>query len=169
MADELAAVVRPLIGKKGSGLKVARVHYRSRTDRRTVEVVVSLGHDQIVKIGERAGWSELEPPSAAPAEVGGEFLRNVDIILHQANRGPAKARGQTGDRGIIPSVNDKPVPVYFADGVNRLKDRMIRSAKNPLKYTYRVDAWVQREGGEVRSYTVTEVHKATPMKDERSG
>lgn len=167
VATEIAEVMKPLVGRKGAEFGFAHVKYRSETNERIVEVEAKYMGPQIDRAvinAERFAENSVSMyPLLSPAEEKQNYLTNVHMILHQANRGPAKARGQTGDKGVIESISEKPLPVYFAEGVNKLKDRMIRSTKNPLKYVYNVDVWVHRENGIAKAYTVTEVHKATPL------
>ncbi|MCX9147473.1 hypothetical protein [Erythrobacter sp. WG] len=169
IASELAEVMKPLAGRKGAEFGFAHVRYRSKDGKRVVEVEARYEGAQIDRAvinAERFAEGSVhvitnEPPITQERN----FLSGVQMILHQANRGPAKAKGATGDKGVVEAVSDKALPVYFAEGVNRLKDRMIRSAKNPLKYVYQVDVWVHREGGAAKAYTVTEVQQAAPLVD----
>jgi hypothetical protein len=170
IAAELAEVMRPLAGRKDAGFGFAHVKYRSKTGDRVVEVEAQYDGaaiDRAVINAERFASLSSIPTLALPTtEQERNFLRGVQMILHQANRGPAKAKGATGDRGMIDTVCDKPLPVYFAKGVNKLKDRMVRGTKNPLKYVYSVDVWVHREEGAPKAFTVTEVHKTSPLVDD---
>ena len=169
IAAEIAEIMKPLAGRKDAKFGFAHVKYRSKSKVRVAEVEAHYEGQQIDRAvinAERfVSLSSLPIPIPDVPEER-NFLHGVQITLHQANRGPAKAKGPTGDRGVIADVSDKPLPVYFAEGVNKLKDRMVRSAKNPLKYVYNVDAWVHREGGVAKAYTVTEVHKASPVPGE---
>lgn len=171
VAAEIAEVMKPLAGRNGAEFGFAHVKYRSKTGERVVEFEAKYEGSQIDRAVLNAERFAELPPSvsshiAIPEE--SKFLQGVEMVLHQANRGPAKARGATGDKGIVEAICDKPLPVYFAEGVNKLKDRMIRSAKNPLKYIYVVDLYVRRESGQPKSYTVVEVHKAAPLVSERA-
>lgn len=172
IAAEIAEVIKPLAGRKSAQFGLAHVKYRSETGERIVEIEALYGGPQIDRAlinAERfATLTSLPPPVKPASSDDRNFLRGVQMILHQANRGPAKVKGATGDRGVIESVSDKPLPVYFAEGVNKLKDRMVRSTKNPLKYVYDVDAWVHREDGIAKAFTVTEVHKTSPLVEQAS-
>lgn len=167
IASEIAEVMKPLAGRNRAQFSFAHVKYHSQSGERSVEIEAKYEGQQIDRAvinAERFADLAIKPTAnelSVPDERN--FLRGVEMILHQANRGPAKVRGATGDRGVVEVVSDKPLPVYFAEGVNRLKDRMIRSSKNPLKFTYLVDVWVHREGGVAKAYTVTEVKKAASL------
>jgi len=169
IAAELAEVIKPLAGRANAGFGLAHVKYRSQSGDRVVELEAHYGSQQIDRAvinAERYVELRAAPiPIPALADQQRNFIKNVQMILHQANRGPAKSKGQTGDKGVIEAVSEKPLPVYFAEGVNKLKDRMVRSAKNPLKYVYKVDIWVHREEGTAKAYTVTEVHSMSPLID----
>lgn len=167
IAAELAEIMKPLAGRPSAKFGFAHVKYRSKSAKRTVEFEARYDGAQIdraVVNAERIAKFVSLPPSRSPdGNQERNFLRGVEMILHQANRGPAKAKGATGDKGVIETVSDKPLPVYFAEGVNKLKDRMVRGTKNPLKYVYNVDVWVHRDEGLVKAYTVTDVHQASAL------
>ena len=171
IASEIEAMMKPLAGKKEASFKIARVQYHSRTEEREVKVIAEYGSDDInravINAQRYRDQATLQGRKDAPIEER-NFVKGVAIVLHQANSGPAKAKGTTGDRGVIEAVSDKALPVYFAEGVNRLKDRMVKSSKNPLKYVYVVDAGVHRDQGMVKAYTVTEVISASLLSSPRS-
>ncbi|RWC61514.1 hypothetical protein [Mesorhizobium sp.] len=63
----------------------------------------------------------LEAPNALPDH---QIKREVMLFMDQANRGPGKEKGRTGDKGVIPSISDKPRPVWFRkSSVSDLKGR----------------------------------------------
>jgi len=162
VARELQEVLRPLTGRVGAELSVAHVRYRHRNKGKTVEFEATYGAAEIDRAAINAekyiAPPLLEQPQAEIAEGRPSLLRRVRLTLHQANSGPAKTKGQTGDRGIIQSETAKPLPVYFAQGIDRLKEKMVAGAKNPLTSSYIVDVIVTREAGEARCYTVIDVH-----------
>jgi len=162
VAKELQEVLRPLTGRVGAQLGVAHVKYRHRNNGKTVEFEATYGAAEIDRAAINAekfvASPLLEQPQPEPGEARPSLLRKVRLTLHQANSGPAKVKGQTGDRGIIQSETTKPLPVYFAQGIDRLKEKMVGGAKNPLTSSYTVDVIVTREGDEARCYTVIEVY-----------
>jgi hypothetical protein len=95
------------------------------------------------------------------------ILREVMLIFEQASRKPGRASGRTGDRGIVPDVSSKPLPVYFRKSVQDLKDQMIRGEANPLtNNAFIVDVYVLRnEEGEPKAYYMTNVHRVVPLGD----
>lgn len=166
VASELAAIVKPLAGRPGSHLGVAHVKYRSETAERVVEVEASYGPAEIDRIAVNAGLAANGPPMLAVADAldpsGSQpsLLRKVILSLQQTNTGPAKERGKTGDRGIILSVTDKPLAVYFARTFDDLKKKMVGRTSNPFRQPFKVDVLVGYEAGEPKSYTVIDVHGA---------
>lgn len=163
VAAELAALVKPLAGRAGSRLGMAHVKYRSRTSARVVEVEASYEAAEIDRIAVNAGRAVAGPLPAADEQPADQLsqpslLRKVVLALQQANTGPAKERGKTGDRGFIRSVTDKPLPVYFAQTLQDLKQKMVGRSANPFRQPFKVDVLVAYDGGEPKSYTVIEVH-----------
>lgn len=161
-AADLAELVRPLTGREGAELRVAHLKYRSETEGRTVEVEATYSSSELDRVAANTSreitrvqeWVALEQAgSDAP-----ELLRNVVLTLHQANSGPAKEKGRTGDRAVVRSVSNDPLPVYFVKTVNDMKRGMVGRASNPLKSSFMVDVLVSREEGAAKSYTILDVH-----------
>lgn len=163
VASEIAELLKPLAGKKEAAFSVARIKYSSETSARRVEVEAVYDANDINRVwvnAERyALGAELRDIPAIPAHEQ-SLLKGVALTLHQANKGPAKSKGATGDKAVIEAVTDKPLPVYFPPNVAGLKDQMVKGRRNPLQYVYIVDAYVSQEGGEPKSYTVLEMHDA---------
>jgi len=88
------------------------------------------------------------------------------LFFEQASRKPGKEAGRTGDRGVVPDVSDKPLPVYFRKSFQNLKERMVKGEVNPLTNAFVVDVHVQTVEGEPKGYIVTEVHDVVPMEPE---
>ena len=65
----------------------------------------------------------------APADTigseGTRLLKEIMLFFHQASRGPGEEEGRTSDKGVVPEVTEKPLPVYFREGIQDLKDRMV--------------------------------------------
>ncbi len=86
------------------------------------------------------------------------------LFFEQASRLPGREKGRTGDRGIIPDVGTKSLPVYFRQSFQDLKDRMVRGDVNPLtNFAFVIDVYIQRENGRAKSYVVTEVREVIPL------
>ena len=159
ISREIAELVRPLTGKSGAKLGVARIRYKSETKERVVEIEAEYGAVEL----DRALINASRQPQItdltleAPEADKPVLYRNVRMKFHQANAGPAKQRGQTGDRGVIDEIDPRPLPVYFADSIDRLKEKMVKGTLNPLLQSYVVDVMVTRDQGDPKAYTVIEV------------
>ena len=89
----------------------------------------------------------------------------VMLFFDQASRQPGKERGRTGDKGIIPDISDKPLPVYFRKSFQNLKDQMVRGEVNPLRCAFVVDVHAQIVDGDPKGYIVTEIHEIIENED----
>ena len=161
LAREIAELIRPLTGKNGASFGFTRIRAKSKTGQRTLEVEAEYGLQQIDRAyinAERA----FEAPAPIPFKLNDDsepaLVRGVDLVLHQTNVCPAKEKGQTGDEGVIASVTDKPLPLYFASSISNLKERLVRAKLNPLLQHLNVDAWVVRDNGVPKSYTIMQLH-----------
>ncbi len=69
------------------------------------------------------------------------------------------------DRGIVPDVSSKSLPVYFHRGFQDLKDQMIGGETNPLtNNAFIVDVYVHRaDDGDPKAHYVTNVHRVVPL------
>lgn len=85
------------------------------------------------------------------------------MVLDQTTRKPAKESGRTGDKGIISTVTEKPLPVYFKKTAQSLKERMILSDDNPLRFIFIVDAYVHYVDQLPTAYTVINLHSVIPL------
>lgn len=105
--------------------------------------------------------TEAPIPPTPPEMDSGGIRREVMLFLEQANRGPGKEKGRTGDRGRIPEISDKVLPVYFRQSIQSLKEQMMQGEDNPLNLVFVVDVHVQIFDGEAKGYTVVEIHEST--------
>jgi hypothetical protein len=163
-ARDLREFVKPLLGKKGAELGIKHARYR-KTDGEK-ETVVEYDFDEAelnrAAINIDSQVSGQNPLLLAAPELPTPQTRyEVMLFMQQANRSPGKEKGRTGDKGIIPEVTDKPLPVYFKGGFGRLKEQMTKDV-NPLTNTFVVDAIVQSVDGEPRAYTVFNIHQSLP-------
>ena len=116
----------------------------------------------------RAGTGDvliLEDDDGPPDPPSEAILTEVMLFFEQASRKPGRERGRTGDRGVVPDVSSKSLPIYFRKSVQSLKDQMIRGQINPLtNNAFMVDVYVHRdEAGEPKAYYVTTVHRIVPL------
>jgi len=169
-AADIRAFVQPLTGKAGASLKIkhARLEKRSGDQRTVVEYSfdenelnrATINIDKALSSGDDVG--ELAEPPDAPSE---SILKEAMLFFEQASRKPGKERGRTADRGIVPDISLKPLPVYFRKSIQSLKDQMIRGQVNPLtNNAFIVDVYVHRDDAEKpRAYIVTDLHRIVPL------
>ncbi|MHA1547295.1 MAG: hypothetical protein ACTSUY_12865, partial [Alphaproteobacteria bacterium] len=159
-AKDIKEFAKPLLGKKGASLGIKHARYEKNDGEKRTVVEYTFDESELNRAAinidrklelQTVTFGGLEPPSE-------KFRNEVMLFLDQAKRGPGKEKGRTGDKGVIPDVSDKPLPVYFRNGINDLKEQMTREV-NPLTSTFVVDVYVQYEEGEPKGYIVTEVHK----------
>ena len=84
-------------------------------------------------------------------------LHDVPFIWHRTDRDKAKTSGSTSDRGVISSVWEKPLPVYFASNMEKAKHEMNMQDRNPFELVYIVDVFVAYDEDTPKIYTITDV------------
>ncbi|BCG92070.1 hypothetical protein [Mesorhizobium sp. 131-2-1] len=163
-ARDIREFVKPLLGKKGAELGIKHARYRKTDGEKETVVEYDFDESELnraainIDAALSAEPALLEAPNALPDH---QIKREVMLFMDQANRGPGKEKGRTGDKGIIPSISDKALPVYFRKSINDLKGQITKEV-NPLTSTFVVDVHVQSVAGEPKGYIVTEVHDAIP-------
>jgi hypothetical protein len=166
-ARDIREFVKPLLGKKNAALGIKHARYeKTDGDRKTV-VEYSFEEAELNRAAINIDMLIASPLSADEVDVEEpreQIKREVMLFMDQANRGPGKQRGRTGDRGIIPDVSEKALPVYFRKSFENLKSQMTRDV-NPLTSMFVVDVHVQYIDGEPKGYVVTEVHQVTPAEE----
>lgn len=159
-ARDIREFVKPLLGKRGANLGITHARYEKTDGERKTVVEYTFDESELnraaINIDEALDAHLLPDGKSKPTE---KKHAEVMLFIDQANRGPGKEKGRTGDRGVIPEISDKPLPVYFKKGFNDLKDHMTRDV-NPLTSTFVVDVYVHYVGEEPRGYTVTNIHEA---------
>lgn len=160
-AADLKEFMKPLTGKTGArlGVKLAR-YERSDGDKRTV-VEYNFDEAEINKASINMEQAIALPPPKSDSEgIESGIRKEVMLFLEQANRGPGKEKGRTGDRGRIPEISEKILPVYFRQSIQDLKEKMMQGEENPLNLVFVVDAHVQRIEGDPKGYTIVEIHES---------
>ena len=163
-ARDLREFVKPLLGKKGAELGVKHARYRQTDGEKETVVEYDFDEAELNRAAINIDNYIAEPTVlslVSQDEVKPSTRREVMLFMQQANRSPGKETGRTGDKGIIPEVTDKTLPVYFKGGFGRLKEQMTKDV-NPLTSTFVVDVIVQYVDGEPRAYTVFHIHQAMP-------
>ncbi|TIM11816.1 hypothetical protein [Mesorhizobium sp.] len=156
--------MKPLLGKKGAGLGIKHARYRKTDGEKETVVEYDFDENELNRaaINIDATLAEETPLLEAPNALSDhQIKREVMLFMDQANRGPGKEKGRTGDKGVIPSISDKALPVYFRKSINDLKGQITKEV-NPLTSTFVVDVLVQSVAGETKGYIVTDVHDAIP-------
>jgi hypothetical protein len=172
-AADIRAFVRPLTGKAGALLNIKHARLEMHDGERHTLLEYSFDENELNRAvinidqalsGDRdeVGLAEEGEPFDVPSEA---ILQEVMLFFEQASRRPGRERGRTGDRGVIPDVSSKPLPVYFRKSFQSLKDQMIRGQTNPLtNNAFIVDVYVHRaDDNEPNAYFVTHVHRVVPL------
>ncbi len=168
-AEDIAAFVKPLAGKKGASLGITHARMeKTDGDRKTV-VEYKFDEAEINRAAINIDNALEHGTPLIDSADGDKSSRNVEEVMlffDQASRKPGKEKGRTGDRGIIPDVTDKPLPVYFRKSFQNLKDQMIKGDVNPLTCAFVVDAHVQILDDEPKGYIITNVHQVIENGDD---
>lgn len=93
---------------------------------------------------------------------------NVLMYFHQTNVEDPKSEGRTGDKAVIKTISDKPLPVYFISDLDKdkIKTFVDDPTMNPFKASYRVDVNVETDRNEVaKFYRVMRLHEIIPGDD----
>lgn len=96
---------------------------------------------------------------------GDADYKKVLMFFHQTNSDESKTEGKTGERVIIRTVSEKPLPVYI---VSQLDKERLMSQKddpnlNPFKVSYLVDVNVETDRhGIPKHYRVLKIHDVIP-------
>jgi hypothetical protein len=172
-ARDLREFVRPLTGRKGSELRMSHARYEKRDGKKKTIIEYKFDEAEInrmalaidMTLDETEVFETMIDAAPQVSLHDGPVKKEVMLFFHQASRGAGKEEGRTGDKAIIPEVSDKPLPVHFREGIQDLKERMVRGQANPLTSTYVVDVHVQYLDGEPKGYIVTDVHKVIASDD----
>jgi hypothetical protein len=161
-ARDIREFVRPLTGRKGADLKIQHARFEKR-DGENVTILEYKFDENALNRAALTIDAELAKPALPPPDVEEQpsvrTAHEAMMFFQQASRGAGKSSGRTADKAIIPTISDKPLPVYFLKDAD-LKEQMIQGNLNPLKdATYVVDAEVQLVDGEPKGYVITQVHK----------
>jgi hypothetical protein len=167
-ARDIKEFARPLLGKRGAALGIKHAKYAKQDGDKTIVVEYTFDEAELNRAAINLD-RKLEPPSLPPPANEEPFReqikREVMLFMDQANRGPGKEKGRTGDKGVIPDVSEKPLPVYFRKSFQNLKDQITKEI-NPLTSTFVVDVHVQYVEDQPKGYIVTEIHQAVPGDDD---
>jgi hypothetical protein len=165
-AVDLREFTKPLLGKSGAQLGIT--HARYEKDDGNKRTVVEYNFDE-AELNRAAinieNQLRLPAPLLTDELADGEMHSEVMLFLEQANRGPGKEKGRTLDRGVIPDVSEKTLPVYFRKSIQSLKEKMLLGQDNPFETVFVVSVHVTKLNGEPQAYTVTDIHDSFPRPD----
>lgn len=164
-AQDIREFTKPLLGKGGASLGLRHAKFEKGTgDKKTI---IEYSFDETELNRAAANIDEaLGSLSKPEQEEHGKIHSEVMLFLEQANRGPGKEKGRTGDKGVIPDISQKPLPVYFRQSVQGLKEVMLRGQENPFSMVFVVDVHASVMGGEPQAYTVTAIHDSFPREND---
>jgi hypothetical protein len=169
-AADIRAFVQPLTGKAGASLNIKHARLEMHSGDRHTLVEYSFDENELnratVNIDKALSRGDDVVELAEPPEASGEsILREAMLFFEQASRKPGKERGRTADRGIVPDVSLKSLPVYFRKSIQSLKDQMIRGQVNPLtNNAFIVDVYVHRDDAQKpTAYIMTDLHRIIPL------
>jgi hypothetical protein len=167
-AADLKAFTAPLLGKAGAALGITHARYEKRDSEKHTIVEYTLDETELNRAAINIDKQLLlpAPDETSVLDAAGKFHSEVMLFLEQANRGPGKEKGRTGDRGVIPDISEKVVPVYFKQSIQGIKERMLRGQENPFSMVFVVTVHAQSIAGEVQGYTVTDIHDSFPRDTE---
>lgn len=165
-AADLKEFTKPLLGKTGASLGIKQARYERTDGSKKTVVEYKFDEAELNKAAINMDRA-LESPGKDPDETepDSKIHTEVMLFLEQANRGPGKEKGRTGDRGMVPDISESVVPVYFRKSIQGLKERMLQGEENPFAMVFVVDVHAIVVAGEVKGYTVTEIHDSFPRED----
>lgn len=161
-ARDIKEFIKPLVGRRGSDLKITHARFERRDGEKSTIIEYRFDETELNRATLTID-AELANPALPPSHLeeasSTKTIQEAMLFFQQASRSAGKSAGRTGDRAIVPSVSEKPLPVYFLKDAG-LKEQMVQGQTNPLTdTTYIIDAEVQLVDGEPKGYVVTHVHR----------
>jgi hypothetical protein len=166
--SDLREFVKPLTGRSAASLGITHAKYSYKTRER--EVVAEYVFDS-AELNRAAINMDNQSESIATLNLveltasDSRIRTEVMLFFEQASRSAPKEKGRTGDKAVIPEIDENAHPTYFRKGIHDLKDQMIKGIDNPLTSAFVVDVHVQTVDGKIKGYLVTDVHKVIPAED----
>lgn len=158
---DIREFLRPLTGRRGSNLQISYAKFHQKDGEKETILEYKFDETEInraaLAIDSTLDRRGIEQATEGPPSV--DRRSEVMLFFQQASRGPGKKSGRTADKAVIPSISDKPLPVYFREDALELKDEMVHGDENPLTNTFVVDVDVQLVDSEPKGYVVTRVHQ----------
>ena len=167
-ARDFDAFLRTIAGKKGARLNVRKARFSQTDGRRKTIAEFDLDEQDVANAHMKLGVDLSDFDANAEPETSNnthKLENNVPFIWFRTDREKGKSSGQTSDRGIVATVSDRPLPVFFASEMENQKDQMIKTRANPFKIVYTVDVAVEYDEEEnPKSYTILTIHGSTEDK-----
>ncbi|WP_411819553.1 hypothetical protein ABFZ85_12240 [Hyphococcus formosus] len=164
-AEDIKEFAKPLLGKGGARLGIQHARYEKTDGEKSTVVEYTFDETELNRAAINIDKALELPTLMVPKPEPGKTYHEVMLFLEQANRAPGKQSGRTGDKGVIPDISENALPVYFRKGIQELKEQMVLSEANPLEMTFVVDVYTTVLNGEVKGYTVLEIHDSFPRED----
>lgn len=162
--SDFETFIKPLAGRKDAKLTVRRARYHEKTEEREVFATYEFDENELAHAFVNMGTEGQGDDET----VKSEFARHNKVAMYwaQTNWMESKTGGRTGDRGIIESITDKPLPVYFVSENSVVKNRMTSGEFNPSKHAFIVDVSVESARGQPVAYTIIDLHDTVPFDDD---
>lgn len=162
-AADIREFTRPLLGKAGASLGIKHARFEKGSGERKTVIEYTFDEGELNRAAVNIDDILRTPPREPEKRDDlGKIHKEKMLFLEQASRGPGREKGRTGDRGIVPDISEKVVPVYFRKGIRRMKEKMMQGDENPFELTFVVDVHATIIDGDVKTYTVTEIHDSFP-------
>jgi hypothetical protein len=167
-AKDLEQILKPVIKNGGGRLGLRSLTYETSNPENSRYLNVEFQESEVQRAYDssaRFAPLALDIPLLERPAVTQRLVTEEALVLDQTTRKPAKESGRTGDKGVIASVSDKSLPVYFKKSAQSLKERMVLGEDNPLRFLFIVDAYVHLVNGDPNAYTVIHLHSAMPLEE----
>lgn len=89
----------------------------------------------------------------------GQTHKGVLFGWSQVKKGRGITKGNTGDKGIIDSLSDTALSVYFDENSGTAKEEMSAGQENPLNQSYIVDVELLSLRGKPKAFKILKLHK----------
>lgn len=157
--------LKPIIGKKNTSLKVRAARFSSKDGDKETKIEYIFEEAELSRaannlLSERPALLTIESPDEPK---GQSYIREALFVWDQANRKRGKAKGKTGDRGIIEKVSAKSLPVYFPEISQTIKQTMVHGQSNPFKKGFIIDAHIQTVGNEPKLIVIDNLHQVIDL------
>ena len=158
--EDIGNLMKVVSKNKGGALGLSVIQYEKSEGTSDTKLSIRFSSDEAYEAQKGALIAQRVLEHGNDAEYA-----NVLMFYHQTNIENPKSEGRTGDKAIIKSISDKPLPVYIVSELDqdRVKALVDDPHLNPFKASYRVDVNVETDrNGLPRYYRVLRVHEIIP-------